>query len=512
MILQDDDSFKVLQFNPENLALALSNDITTVEQVKNKFHYHYFLDYFGSKEDGLEIKTILVENKHISQSYLKDYSFYFASTFLQYSSFCKRIHFFTTDFTSDAIADLMDDRSKWAKKIWTSYSGYTTVKPLPDAKLGSTVIKTKHEKHIYSAVRDYTVYLLGKEIVLKSLAFQEQDGIVSRCATIAIWTALHKNSQLFYTSLPAPVEITLAAHSAFSGGRLMPNEGLNQIQICKVFDAFGLVTELRTDLELKNRLMIKRFIYAYLRNGFPVLVGIRIKDEQNREQNHIITFVGFKDDVKVQMVNVNDSDTQFHADYINHYFAHDDQSGPFSKVTFVDQNGNVQITRKAFDASFILRPDDCRVVSIFVAVSNMIKIAFDDVMVEVTNLDFAFKSLQFNPTCLWDVYLSSAQEYQGYVRKKKGYPQTVKSRVLSQCLPKYIWVARMMVEDDVVMEFVFDATALKISTNFCLLAYPIYEELKPFFDWVFTQYDDKELLSFFNNPHYIKLLKESMDF
>ncbi len=525
MTLQGDNKFKVLRFNPENLALALSNEFTGEEEIRNKFHYHYFLQYFENIKNGPAVQTILIETKHISLSYLKDYSYYFASTFQQYSSFCKRVHFFSTEFTQDDLLEMIQNASPKAESVWDSYAGYTIVKPLPNAKLGSTVLKIQQQQSVFSTIRDYPVYLLGKKIIIQSLAFQEQDGIVSRCATIAIWTSLHKNAHQFFTALPAPVEITLAAQYAFSEGRLMPNEGLDKNQICKAFETFGVVTELRADWKLKNPLMIKRFIYAYLKNGFPVLVGLKTKDEQKREQNHIITFVGFKDliddaDARIEEengqlthpANVDEIHPIYRADYINEYYAHDDQSGPFSTVSFVNKNKQLRISRKAFNEKFKMRDEFSQVTTIIVAISHMIKIAFDDVAEEVYHLDFAFKELKFSINFQWDIYLSSTQDYHQSIRNQEEYSDHLKAYLLTTFLPQYIWVARMVVEEDVLMEFVFDATALKISNKICLLAYPVYEEeVTSFIQQSLKIHDPETLKIIFQNTHYIDLLKNSIN-
>lgn len=524
MTSQGDNEFKVLRFNSENLARALSNEFTAEEEIQNKFHYHYLLQYLGfNNQNGITAQTILIETKHISLSYLKDYSYYFASTFQQYSSFCKRVHFFYADFTQDDLLEIILDVSPKAKSIWDSYAGYTTVKPLPNAKLGSTVLEPRQEQSILSTKREYPVYLLGKKKILESLAFQEQDGIVSRCATIAIWTSLHKNTHQFFTALPAPVEITLAAQSAFSEGRLMPNEGLDKNQICKAFEAFGVVTELRSDWEFKNPLMIKRFIYAYLKKGFPVLVGLRTNHEHQHPQNHIITFVGFKDLAGDDIFQLENEELQtppvnelkefqptYLADHINEYYAHDDQSGPFSPVNFVNKNESLSISRKAFDEKLKLREELSQVTTIIVAVSNMIKIAFDDVAEEVYHLDFAFKELNFSLPFHWDVYLSSNQDYYQYISNQEQYEEELKVYVLTTFLPKYIWVARMMFGEDVLSEFVFDATALKISNKFCLLAYPIYRGISQFIQEALEMHDPETAKSLFKNTHYIDLFKNSI--
>lgn len=482
--------FEVLSYSKEHLAKALSNPITPAKEVKNKYHFRYFCNYFGPK--GLGIKTIIIEHQHISQSFLKDYAYYYATCLQGYSPFCRKVHFFSTNITKEDLYEVITNPNKDASEIWKNYAGYITVKPLPDAKLGATVIKplARNRKAKYTAVRSYDAYFFGKKLKINSLSFQEQDKVISRCATIAVWTALHKASQHFQVTLPAPVEITLAANEVKGKDRIIPSEGLETVQIMKAFESFGVLTEHRTELETKDYSMVRRFVYAYLKKGFPVLVGIRQKNENtNKEENHIVTFVGYQ---KPGTQKTESSDkTHFLADDIDHFYAHDDQTGPFSSHTFSTNVGSSRIDVSRDKTLFQQKANqDAKneyVVCLLATVTHMIKIAYEDIQKEIFSIDAYFRLSLPNMPLSWDIYLTPSTKYLHRVRKKPDYAETIKYLTLNTFCPRYLWIARGAYKGLGMVEFVFDATGLRISKDLCLLAFPLPQDFLPFLLECFNQ-------------------------
>ena len=88
------EAFDILIYSNDNLAIALSNNLTPIDKVKSKMHFKYFIEYFSNVGDGLNAQTILIENKYTSKSYLIDYSNFYSTCFYDYDRFCKRVHFF----------------------------------------------------------------------------------------------------------------------------------------------------------------------------------------------------------------------------------------------------------------------------------------------------------------------------------------------------------------------------------------------------------------------------------
>lgn len=166
--------------------------------------------------------------------------------------------------------------------------------------------------------------LFGKNLTIESLAYQEQDTVVSACASTAIWNAFHKTAILFQTSLPSPGEITKAAGNLFiNSGRTFPNSGLDLTQIGKAIESVGLVSELRiANSEIPYA---KRFVYAYNKAGIPVLLFIHIKDLGY----HLITVAGYSEKDEEPELK---AEISLRADRIKTFYAHDDQVGPFARI------------------------------------------------------------------------------------------------------------------------------------------------------------------------------------
>jgi hypothetical protein len=170
-------------------------------------------------------------------------------------------------------------------ELWNSYLGYVVVKPLPARQIGATLLPyaaTEANRRHYPVGRTYEVNLLGKQLALGTLIFQEQDNNVSAGATTALWMAFHKTAGQFQMALPSPYQITTATRNLFNHhGRNFPSVGLDPTQIGEAIQAVGLVAELRTyrqrgewrlddaaavDEQMVEQLQgAKRFLYAYLR-------------------------------------------------------------------------------------------------------------------------------------------------------------------------------------------------------------------------------------------------------
>ncbi|MGD9730294.1 MAG: hypothetical protein AB7V39_28490, partial [Nitrospiraceae bacterium] len=162
------------------------------EFVAGKFHSIYFRDYFRA----LKAKTIVVEEHYVDRDYLEDFVGYYGRCFRPPGRYCVRIHFFRSSFAVEDLDNFLANqsnrksflRSKFKSK---QYLGFVVVKPLPKTFIGRTCLRTyptaSTGRH-FPALRDYDVSLFGVSLTVRSLAFQEQDTEVARCATAALWS------------------------------------------------------------------------------------------------------------------------------------------------------------------------------------------------------------------------------------------------------------------------------------------------------------------------------------
>ncbi|MEL6862890.1 MAG: hypothetical protein AAFP19_00665, partial [Bacteroidota bacterium] len=382
--------FSIHPFSHDTLAEALSNEYTSIRE---KFHFNFFKEYLGQTNEGLGAQTILIEYNYVSRSYLHDYASYYALCFQDYKRLCKRVHFFSVPFSQRAFkAAVANPNSRGGQKIWAAYLGYVVIKPLPKTIIGATLLKTyartSNKKRHYPVTKKYEINIFGKTLEIDSLVFQEQDSIVSACATTALWSAFHKTAELFQTTLPSPNEITSSAGNLFlTSGRSFPNRGLDHHQIGNAISSVNLVFEMRNhnislsnqseEEKKKNIAFIKAFLYAYNKMGLPVLLGINLKDRGK----HLITIVGFREEHKPVKVT---SDISLKAFQIERFYAHDDQVGPFSRLGF--KNNNLESSWWSSDDGS--EKIEAEIMSIFVPLHKKIRINFEQIYFVAIGFDF----------------------------------------------------------------------------------------------------------------------------
>lgn len=485
--------FEILPFSEEALAEALSNQWIGAEALKReKYHYHFLLEYLAYEGNpDHQVKTILVENLHISYSYQSDYVAQYALSFPKYSRFCKRVHFFSKDFRF--IEELVGESSSVENNLtlWEGYVGFVTVKPLPKARLGTILLKpypsSAQNQRVFTVIRDYQVSVLGENVILKSLPFQEQDTVVSSCATMALWSAIHMLHGLFQTPLLTPNEINGKAHFNIQSPILsLPGIGLDLAQICRVIEYLGLLPELRTidygEDDSKDKSFIKKFIYAYLRMGLPILVGLQFQGIGQ----HLVTIVGYKKiDLVPQDIETSSVDINVYADQLKEFYAHDDQTGPFSRIKFLDTDGYVQMSRwQDFQSNNKLQG---RITSLIAPLPKEVRISFEDIWLQISSFEsilYPLIEIEQDPVSkteqeiIWDIYLVRDQDFKTSIKGDETYAR-MRLDILNTFFPPFIWIARGTTNGMPSIEFIFDATDIPNAENYCFKIL--------FFDDVFKQ-------------------------
>ncbi|MCG3165053.1 MAG: hypothetical protein POELPBGB_00813 [Bacteroidia bacterium] len=466
----NEDKFEVYPIgNEAEFAKHLADCLTypkikVEEKIENRFHYKYFLNYLSNDTDGLKAQTILLEKDYTSASYLGDYINYYAHCYRPYLKQCRRVHFFKEKFDKDTFILMLTGNKSEYEKFWKSYLGYIVVKPLPKGVIGATLIKPydKKDKRFYTAKREYDVNIFGKKLTIESLPYQEQDGIVGSCASSALWFAFQKTTQLFNSMVPNPSDITISAgYDSFHTGKSFPSIGLEITQICKAVHATGLISELRVSEEyIKDDKWLKSFVYAYSRMGIPILMGIEIE----KRGAHLITLNGYRfSNLKKKSKKKSEINLKLLSNDIIKFYAHDDQTGPFSRVEFVGNNGH-QFNTSWWDNINSETELGANTICVIVPLADTIKVTFENILEEATILDFVFNkhiSIKFN----WDIYLAESNKYKEEVRielikNDKLYDHSV-NKILFESLPQYVWVAKAYLrhgeKDYLIFDLLYDA-------------------------------------------------------
>ena len=230
-----DGPIRVYEYSKRRLLDLFQGDpkIISEELITKKTHFEYFNEYLKSKD--MEAKTIIAETHYIDRDFLEDFSSYYVRCFTGYKRTCSRLHFFSNQFLQDEFDSFLEKYDpEFERVLQSNYLGFIVIKPLPQTIIGRTCLKTYTEKtelpdkRVFPVRRDNEVNLCGINLTVKSLAFQEQDSVVSACATSALWSAFQMTAKLFQHKILPPVEITKSATEHFPlQERPFPNKGLN---------------------------------------------------------------------------------------------------------------------------------------------------------------------------------------------------------------------------------------------------------------------------------------------
>ncbi|KAB2913281.1 MAG: hypothetical protein F9K23_17375, partial [Bacteroidetes bacterium] len=92
-------SFQIIEFSKQNLINYLKSiSEYPGERIEHKYLVKYLLSYFDGKSDPskYEVRTMIVENEYVSETYHHDYKFYYVDSYKEISKKVRRIHFFKT--------------------------------------------------------------------------------------------------------------------------------------------------------------------------------------------------------------------------------------------------------------------------------------------------------------------------------------------------------------------------------------------------------------------------------
>jgi len=170
------------------------------------------LRYVQEYAAELGCKTLVVEQFYIDRDYIEDHSVFYSKSLYPYPNYCRRIHFFMEEVArlQEQLQRIVEVGIREGEEVYRqacrefadrTYLGFTVIKPLHGSPVGRTVLRCYPEKpenpadssrRDFSGTRVYTAHLLGVELSVRGLAFQQQEIGVIACATTAVWSALHK--------------------------------------------------------------------------------------------------------------------------------------------------------------------------------------------------------------------------------------------------------------------------------------------------------------------------------
>lgn len=459
-------------------------------------HFAYLEEYFAK----VNVQTALFESDYIDKDYLEDYARYYAKCFQEYPKRCVRIHFFNQAFDKPWLEKHVNNfhRNPSSNSLNDSYVGFVVIRPIPFTLFGRTCLETwqkgEDDENQFPIIREYKVHLLGMELSVRSLAFQEQDNAVSACATTALWSAFHGTEMLFHHHIPSPYEITHNATRLITDYAKVafPNNGLLPSQMAHAIKEEGL-EPLMTDFISVGYL--KAQINAYLRGGIPIIMGMQLcyKNDMHKEEipkigDHAVTITGSRiipHRIQEFRPLENQADTPdirkmyLYSSKIETIYVHDDQLGPFAEMKFDsdEQSPFMETGWGTFKEMPNEGPVEAKVRMLLIPLYNKIRIRFTSIFNIIYDFN-CFCMATWKDKVVWNIYLSTVCELKENFLKidSSNIQNEERLKILSHRFPRYIWVADAYSHIDgkekQLFSFYFDATDIENGDLFiCALHY-----------------------------------------
>jgi hypothetical protein len=337
------------------------------------------------------------------------------------------------------------------------------IKPTPTALIGPTLIAFNLNREddlipLLLCQREYKVHLFGKEIRLESLVSQEQDKLTSVCATVSIFSVLHKLSELF--RLPTPSTSTISEIVGIShtkSNRIYRNEiGLTSKSIAHIFRYYGLETISKNLNEMNFHLNESyiQYIYAYAKSKIPIILSLDISSNQSKNY-HSVVVVGVLFDMK-KLNKINGFNLFSRA--IKKILVHDEGSGPFLELS-LDENLESGKVAVQFPRKDRIEFRDFIITGSIIPNPKYIKVNHSDVITYVKPIDRILrKLLPNNNEVMWDVYLNQNIDFKEKQLKLDQDPSLNIKNSQFRSYPRYLWVADCYIERIAFLTLVFDSS------------------------------------------------------
>jgi hypothetical protein len=217
----------------------------------------------------------------------------------------------------------------------------------------------------------------------------------------------------------------------------------------------------------KNNL--KSTIYAYLRGGIPLILGILLIDHHNPNKpdilgKHAVAVTGYSMIKNSTFSNYPElNNLSLKACSMDKIYAHDDQVGPFSRLTIDEQTGFLKNSwgykKYGDDDTIVALP-----LILLIPLYHKIRIPFDSIRATIVHFDSfieilrAKKLLPFEGRLDWDIYITTNSGLKKQLSESSLLKGNYRKEVLTEGMPKYIWRATASVKGDILIDLLFDAT------------------------------------------------------
>jgi hypothetical protein len=273
---------------------------------------------------------------------------------------------------------------------------------------------------------------------------------------------------------------------------MFPNEGLSMEQMAYACHAIGLDTVYTSLLDDGRRRpiadgqaheLLVNTVYAYLRGGVPLALGMCLFDEKRSEEedqyigSHVVAVTGYRVGDSIRAFS-DEEPFLTKASAIDMLFVHDDQVGPFAPMSFehdpttfgavilgngADTLPSLTLTTGWGDdagnpGSVVAIPDN-----LLVALYHKIRIQYRTIHEGIRLFDAILRDLSCPIAPLvWDIYLTSVGDVKReLLQEAPALSSEIRWNVLTKPMPRFIWRATASSGDKNVVDLFFDATGIE---------------------------------------------------
>jgi hypothetical protein len=457
-------AYKVVPYSASALQDALLKGSHKQElAVSRKSHAQYLDEYLRY----LKTKTIVIETPYVDRDFLEDFAAYHVRCFVPYSKSCSRLHFFDIDFSRSQL-DAAILRRRRTKDLEQAYLGFIVVKPLPDTVIGRTCLASYPTQgpgftRSYPTTIPEKANLFGLSLEVRSLPFQEQDRDVAACASSALWSVLNGTGQLFQHQALSPVEITKAAalHTRLENRDFPAGDGLTSNQIADAIRSVGLEPHA---IGVQKPHILQIAALAYLRTGIPcVLLGklVRNPGQPNTELIgwHAVAITGFAmPDGSHGASLPAPAQCRFRALSVDRIYCHDDQVGPFSRMSF--EPDGLSTSWPNGRGPVFLQSE-----TMIVPLYHKVRISVVSLIEQVQNIDYVLELFRTNgliplsERITWDIQLNTLNAFRSELAESVVDVRN-KRRLLLLDYPRFLWRIQATAAGASLFETLLDATDL----------------------------------------------------
>ncbi|MEZ4328407.1 MAG: hypothetical protein R3B40_24505 [Polyangiales bacterium] len=414
----------------------------------------------------------MVETKYVDRHFLDDFVEFYSRAFEPPPPHCSRFHFFAEPSDPEGFERLLDrapsseaDRVHVQRELQSRYLGFVVRRPLPKRPMGRTVLRTYSgdPDRLYTVVRAYRAHLLGMELRVDGLAYQQQDGGAAVCASTALWSAFQRVAYMSGERTPTPAAVTRAARSPFPA-----SHGLADGDMARAIDALGYTAE-----RLKpgdNSPLFRAQVASFLRSGHPVVLLLGAPASSGSGVGHAVTLTGYRESVPAR-VDVGASQLWVRGAAAEVVYVHDDNLGSHAHFEFQADPSTSDLNllrgRSTGPQTNWWTPDVWRVDGALVPKPNKVRMPIEQLYALKAMLSkWVQETLELAgeeapPPIVMDGYFASGIDVQRSVVGNPYRPDDARHWQRHHTLPRHVAVIEVSdMQGLSLAAFVFDATTL----------------------------------------------------